>query len=99
MNFKRVKGFDKMKKEIENSLKQLSSLKTEFKKCDKLKESDPNAYKQLWMIAFMDEKEKDFLSSTEKSYTSMDDRDKFFVDMMKEHSELFETENDIYEFI
>ena len=89
----------KMKKEIEKSLQQITKLKNDFKKCENIKESDPNAYKQLWMIAFMDEKEKDFLSSTEKSYTSMEDRDEFFDTMMKEHAELFENDFDIYEFV
>lgn len=89
----------KMKKEIENSLKNINQLKEDFKKCEKIKDSDPNVYKQLWMIAFMDEKENDFLSSTEKSYTSMEDRDEFFDTMMKEHTDLFDTDINLYEFI
>lgn len=89
----------KMKKEIENTLKNIKALKEDFKKCEKLKNADPEAYRQIWMAAFMDEEEKDFLSSTEKSYTSMEDRDEFFDTMMKEHAELFEIDNDIYEFV
>lgn len=89
----------KMKKEIEKSLKEISTLKENFKKCEKIKDSDPNTYKQIWMAAFIDEKESDFLTSAEKSYTSMKDRDEFFDTMMKEHAELFENEADIYEFV
>lgn len=88
----------KMKQEIENSLKEINKLKTEFKKCENIKNSDPNAYKQLWMKAFMDETEDQFLTSDEKAYTSMKDRDEYFEKMLKEHSELFESDIDLYEF-
>ena len=90
----------KLKKELQDTLKEIKNLKQEFKKTAKLKDSDPNAYKKIWMAAFMDE--EDFLNKSEDKMTSMKDRDKFYEKMYTEHAELFEIPEcgyDPYEFM
>ena len=90
----------KLKKELQDTLKEIKNLKQEFKKTAKLKDSDPNAYKKIWMAAFMDE--EDFLNKSEDKMTSMKDRDKFYEKMYTEHAEFFEIPEcgyDPYEFM
>ena len=90
----------KLKKELQDTLKEIKNLKQDFKKTAKIKDSDPNAYKKIWMAAFMDE--EDFLNKSEEKMTSMKDRDKFYEKMYTEHAELFEIPEggyDPYEFM
>lgn len=90
----------KLTKELQDTLKEINELKKDFKKTAKIKDSDPNAYKKIWMAAFMDE--ESFLNKSEKDFTSMKDRDDFYEKMFKEHTELFEIQEgsyDPYEFL
>lgn len=87
----------KMKKELQKSLDEINKMKQNLKQGEKIKENNPVAYKKLWMKMFIDEEEDEFLAPEKKAYTSMEDRDKFFEDMLKEHAEWFE--NDLYEFV
>lgn len=54
----------KLTKELQDTLKEINELKKDFKKTAKIKDSDPNAYKKIWMAAFMDE--ESFLNKSEK---------------------------------
>lgn len=86
----------KMKKEIEESLKEIKKLKLDNSKVANIKDSDPNAYKRLWMAAYFDD--RSFLNKDEKDMTSMKDRDMLFDKLVKEYSYLFDN-YDKYEFV
>lgn len=86
----------KMKKEIEESLKEIKKLKLDNSKVTNIKDSDPNAYKRLWMAAYFDD--RSFLNKDEKDMTSMKDRDMLFDKLVKEYSYLFD-DYDKYEFV
>ena len=88
----------KLRKELEKNIKDMKEMDKNFKKVASIinTEEDAHAYKKLWMIALSDDKE--WLSDEEKSYTSMEDRDKFYEKVKTENAELFNNYHDHREF-